>query len=84
MPPRLNLERHSPCAMDPPLILRCFLVRDAAFESEVQGDDAMAKPYETLEQVAFQKQPMVQELMAELEEIDERLKFEVRFYRLTD
>ena len=64
------------------MILRCPLVRDAAFESEVQGDDAMAKPLETLEQVAFQEQQMVQELMAELEEIDERVKFEVRFYRL--
>jgi len=42
----------------------------------------MAKPYESLDQEALYKHPMVKELLAELQEIAEEARVERRFYKL--
>jgi hypothetical protein len=42
----------------------------------------MAKPHETRHQEAFQEHPMVTELLAELQAIDEKAMVEARFYEM--
>ena len=42
----------------------------------------MAKPHETLDQEALQKHPMVKELMAELQVIDDKVRIVDRFYEV--
>jgi hypothetical protein len=42
----------------------------------------MAKPHDTQNQEAFQEHPMVMELLAALQAIDERGRVEARFYEL--
>jgi hypothetical protein len=43
----------------------------------------MAKPYERLDHEVSHEHPMVEELLAELQEIDEKARVEIRFYELT-
>jgi hypothetical protein len=42
----------------------------------------MAKPYEGLDHEVSHEHPMVKELLAELQEIDEKARVEMRFYEL--
>ena len=42
----------------------------------------MAKPHDTQNHEAFQEHPMVTELLAELQAIDEKRRVEARFYGL--
>jgi hypothetical protein len=42
----------------------------------------MAKPHDTRTQEAFQEHPMVTELLAELQELDEKARVETRFYEV--
>jgi hypothetical protein len=42
----------------------------------------MAKPHDTKNHEAFQEHPMVTELLAELQTMDEKARVEVRFYEL--
>jgi hypothetical protein len=42
----------------------------------------MAKPHDTPNHEVFQEHPMVTELLAELQTIDEKARVEVRFYEL--
>jgi hypothetical protein len=42
----------------------------------------MAKPYTSLRREGTHGHPMVKELLAELQEIDEKARVEIRFYEL--
>ena len=42
----------------------------------------MAKPHETLDHEALHEHPMITELLAELQAIDEKERVEARFYEL--
>ena len=42
----------------------------------------MAKPYASLNREVAHEHPMVKELLAELQEIDEKARVEIRFYEL--
>jgi hypothetical protein len=42
----------------------------------------MAKPHETHNHEVFQEDPMVTELLAELQAMDEKARVEARFYEL--
>ena len=42
----------------------------------------MAKPHETRDHTTWQEHPMVTELLAELHEIDEKERVEIRFYEI--
>ena len=42
----------------------------------------MAKPHDTLDHQPWQEQPMVKELLAELHEMDEKARMEIRFYEI--
>ena len=42
----------------------------------------MAKPHDSRDQEVFQEHPMVKELLAELQEIDDRRQGEARFHEL--
>ena len=44
----------------------------------------MAKPHESLDQEALHEHPMVKELWAELQAMDEKARLETRFYELMD
>jgi hypothetical protein len=43
---------------------------------------AMAKPHDTQDHKTFQEHPMVKELLAELQAIDEKERVEALFYEL--
>jgi hypothetical protein len=49
---------------------------------ECQGGQAMAKPHDTQDHKMFQEHPMVKELLAELQEIDDKARVEVQFYEI--
>ena len=42
----------------------------------------MAKPYASLNREVSHEHPMVKELLAELQEIDEKARVKIRFYEL--
>jgi hypothetical protein len=42
----------------------------------------MAKPHDTQDHKPHQEQPMVRELLAELQAIDEKARVEIRFYEI--
>jgi hypothetical protein len=42
----------------------------------------MAKPHDTQDHKTYQEQPMVRELLAELQAIDEKARIEIRFYEI--
>lgn len=42
----------------------------------------MAKPHHTRDHKPCQEHPMVTELLAELQEIDEKARVEIRFYEI--
>ena len=42
----------------------------------------MAKPHDTLDHQPWQEHPMVEELLAELHEMDEKARMEIRFYEI--
>jgi len=42
----------------------------------------MAKPHDTHNHEVFQEHPMITELLAELQEIDEKARVEIRFYEI--
>ena len=44
----------------------------------------MATPHETRNQEAFQEHPMVTELLAELQAIEDKARGEVRFFAVVD
>jgi hypothetical protein len=42
----------------------------------------MAKPHDTQDYQTWQEHPMVEELLAELPEIDDKLRIALRFYEI--
>jgi hypothetical protein len=54
----------------------------AASQREWSGEYAMAKPHDTQNHEVFQEDPMVTELLAELQAMDEKARVEARFYEL--
>jgi hypothetical protein len=54
----------------------------AASYREVSGGQGMAKPYASLDQDVLREHPMVKELLAELQAIDEKARLEIRFDEL--
>jgi hypothetical protein len=42
----------------------------------------MAKPHDTQDHKPYQEQPMVRELLAELQAIDEKARVEIRFHEI--
>jgi hypothetical protein len=54
----------------------------AASYRELSGECSMAKPYASLHREVAHEHPMVKELLAELQEIDEKARVEIRFYEL--
>jgi hypothetical protein len=42
----------------------------------------MAKPHDTQDHTTLQEQPLVEELLAELHEIDEKARLESRLYEI--
>ena len=42
----------------------------------------MAKPHDTQDHQTWQEHPMVEELLAELQEIDDKMRIELRFYEI--
>ena len=52
----------------------------AAFHRWVQGEQAMAKPHDPRHQAAFQEHPLVEELLAELQTIEDKEQVEGRFF----
>jgi hypothetical protein len=54
----------------------------AASYKWLQGEQAMAKPHDTQNHEVCQEHPLVTELLAELQAIDEKGRVEARFYEL--
>ena len=54
----------------------------AAAHRELEGEYSMAKLHDTHNHEVFQEHPMIMELLAELQAIDEKDKVEARFYEL--
>jgi hypothetical protein len=54
----------------------------AASHREWSGEYAMAKPHDTQNHEVFQEDPMVTELLAELQAMDEKARVEAQFYEL--
>lgn len=52
----------------------------AAFHRWLQGEQAMAKPHDPRHQAAFQEHPLVEELLAELQVIEDKEQVEGRFF----
>jgi hypothetical protein len=54
----------------------------AAAHRELEGEYLMAKPHDTHNHEVFQEHPMITELLAELQAIEEKGRVEARFYEL--
>ena len=54
----------------------------AASHTEFSGEYAMAKPHDTQDHTTLQEQPLVKELLAELQEIDAKTRVEIQFYEI--